>query len=407
MACTKLVVATGLPPRPLPVSLDPTTLIFLNVANLLAMSLALPLVMGQNLSPAAHNARASLMINGAAWLALILAGFWREQWPDWLLSSVAMGLLSFSNWLIYRALSHWLGPRPLGRLLLVLVLATPLGYALSFGSYPVRVGWANLLIAGQLLILARAALLPVNREFGQGSWRFLLFGCVGLMAILTALRGILGAWFTELYPFFRAPTPVNLTALVAANVTLVLGNIAILAAWREEAQQKLRTLVITDALTGLSNRNGWAEQADRSLRYAQRHRYPLSLLMIDLDHFKRINDTYGHDAGDAALVFFGSVLRRCQRAGDVNARLGGEEFCVLLAHADTAAAHAFDQRLRAELARPEAQAAPYTLDFSAGHALCSGQHETLETLMARADAALYRAKHAGRGQMVSADAPAA
>lgn len=400
---TKLAVASGLPPRSQPVSLDPTTLIFLNVANLLAMSLALPLVMGQNLSPAAHNARASLMINGAAWLALIFAGFWREQWPDWLLSSVAMGLLSLSNWLVYRALSHWLGPRPLGRLLLVLVLATPLGYALSFGSYPVRVGWANLLIAGQLLILARAALLPVNREFGQGNWRFLLFGCVGLMAILTALRGILGAWFTELYPFFRAPTPVNLTALVAANVTLVLINIAILAAWREEAQHKLRTLVVTDALTGLVNRNGWAEQADRALRYAQRHGYPLSLLMIDLDHFKRINDTYGHEAGDAALVFFGGLLKQCQRAGDVNARLGGEEFCVLLAHADTAAAQAFDHRLRAELAKAAPQAIHFNLDFSTGHALCRDRHETLESLMARADAALYGAKHAGRGHMVSAE----
>jgi diguanylate cyclase (GGDEF)-like protein len=388
------------------VQLDPTTLIVLNVANLLAMSLALPLVMGQDLSPAARSARASLMINGAAWLALILAGFWREQWPDRLLSSVAMGLLSFSNWLIYRALSHWLGPRPLGHLLLLLVLATPLGYALSFGSYPVRVGWANLLIAGQLLILARAALLPVNREFGKGNWRFLLFGCVGLMAVLTALRGILGAWFTELYPFFRAPTPVNLTALVAANVTLVLGNIAILAAWREEAQHKLRTLVITDALTGLLNRNGWAEQADRALRYAQRHGYPLSLLMIDLDHFKRINDTYGHEAGDGALVFFGGLLRQCQRAGDVNARLGGEEFCVLLAHADTAAAQAFDRRLRTELAKAAPQAIHFSLDFSTGHALCRDRHETLESLMARADAALYGAKHAGRGHLVSAETQA-
>lgn len=383
--------------------LDPTTLIFLNAANLLAMSMALPLVMGQNLSPAAHNARASLMISAAAWLALILAGFWRERWPDQMLSTIAMGLLSFSNWLVHRALNHWLGPRPLGRLLLLLVLATPVGYALSFGSYPVRVGWANLLIAGQLLILARATLLPTRTEFGQGNWRFLMFGCVSLMAVLTATRGILGAWFTELYPFFRAPTPVNLAALVAANVTLVLGNIAILAAWREEAQQQLRTLVITDPLTSLFNRNGWAEQAGRALRYAQRHDYPLSLLMIDLDHFKRINDTYGHEAGDAALVFFGSLLKRCQRAGDVNARLGGEEFCVLLAHADTAAARAFDERLRAELTQTAPQTLHFALDFSTGHALRQGKDETLEALMSRADAALYRAKHAGRGHLVSGD----
>ena len=150
--------------------LDPTTLIFLNVANLLAMSMALPLVMGQNLSAGAHHARLSLMVNASAWLALIFAGFWREQWPDWLLSTLAMALLSLCNCLIFRALSHWLGPRPLGRLLWVLVIATPIGYALSFQNYAVRVGWANLLIAAQLLILARATLWPRN-EFGRGAWR--------------------------------------------------------------------------------------------------------------------------------------------------------------------------------------------------------------------------------------------
>jgi diguanylate cyclase (GGDEF)-like protein len=384
------------------VQLDPSTLIFLNVANLLAMSMALPLVMGQNLSPGAHSARLSLMVSACAWLALIFAGFWRERWPDWLLSSLAMALLSYSNWLVYRALTYWLGPRPLRLPLLVLVVAVPVGYALSFHSYTVRVGWANLLIAAQLLIVARATLQPQNPQAGQDGWRYLMLGCVSVMAVFTATRGILGAWFTELYPYFRAPVPVNLAALVAANVSLVLGNIALLAAWRQEAQQQLRTLVITDALTGLLNRGGWTERAGKALRHAQRHQQPLGLLMLDLDHFKRINDTHGHEAGDEALQYFGTLLQRCQRAGDVSARLGGEEFCVLLTQAGPDAAMAFDRRLRAELARREGEARSYVIDFSSGHAQYHPQ-DTLETLTARADAALYRAKHAGRGHLVSAD----
>ena len=383
--------------------LDPTTLIFLNVANLLAMSIALPLVMGQNLSKGARAARLSLMVNASGWLVLLLSGFWRGSWLDWLLSTLAMGLLGLSNCLVFRALSYWLGPRPLGRLLWVLVLLMPLGYALSFQSYPVRVGWSNLLLAAQLLILARATLRP-HKDFGQGAWRYLFFGCVSMMAVFTATRGIQGAWFTELYPYFRAPTPVNLAALVAANVTLVLGNIAILAAWREEVQQELRLLVITDALTGLLNRAGWTERADKALRHAQRHGQPLALLMLDLDHFKRINDTYGHEAGDEALTFFGALLQRCQRAGDVGARLGGEEFCVLLTQAGPDAALAFDRRLRAELAQGMSQTRAQRLDFSAGHAQFTPQ-DTLDSLMARADAALYRAKHAGRGHLASADLP--
>jgi diguanylate cyclase (GGDEF)-like protein len=385
------------------VQLDPSTLIVVNFANLLAMSLTLPMVMGQNPSPAARDARWALVINGAAWVALIISGIWFGQWPDWLFSSIAMGLLSASYWLMYRALTNWLGPRPLGTILLALVVAMPLGYALSFGSYPVRVGWANLLTAAQLLILARATLWPRKTGFGRRSWRWLMCACFAVMAGFTATRGVLGAWFTELYPYFRAPTPVNIAALVAANITLVLGNIAVLAAWREEADQALRALVMTDSLTGLLNRNGWGEQARRALAHAQRHGQPLSLLMIDVDHFKQINDTHGHEGGDDALRFFGELIRRCQRAGDVSARLGGEEFCVLLTHADTQAAQAFDRRLRAQLAHGTPTTLGFAMDFSSGHALCKSTHELLEALMARADAALYHAKHGGRGHLVCDD----
>jgi len=381
--------------------LDPTTLIVINVANLLMMAAALPLIMGQHLSPAAAKGRLSLILNAGVWICMLLSTLWRGESPDLLLSTLAMALISASQWTLYRALENWLGRRPLRRLLALLAWLMPIGYALSFSRYEVRVGWANLLLAAQLLIVARACLYPVNREFGRASWRYPLAGCLLAMAALTAARGILGAWFTELYPYFRAPTPVNIVALVGANMSLVLGTMTIMAAWREEAEQQLRQLAITDPLTGVLNRNGWAEQAERVLRHAQRRREPLSLLMLDLDHFKQINDQHGHEAGDEALRFFGQVLLCCRRSGDVIARLGGEEFCVLLANADTAATLAFDQRLRTELERTAPDILPFTMNFSAGHALCSGRHETLDTMVARADAALYVAKAAGRGRLVS------
>lgn len=386
--------------------LDPSTLIFINIADLLAMSLALPLVMGLNLSRAASHVRTSLMLKAGAWVLLALTTRLAGQWLEPVLATLALALMSLSHVLIFRALSLWLGPRPMGRLLVVLAVATPIGFALSFHNYPVRVAWISLTLAGQLLIQARATLLPAADSNSRGGWRYLLFGCLFLMAVLMAFRGLFGAFFPELSPSFTTPSPIIALTLVAANVALVLGNIALLAAWREEAQQQLRTLVVTDTLTGLLNRNGWSEQANQALRYAQRHGFPLSLLMFDLDHFKRINDTHGHEVGDTALAFFGGLLRQCLRAGDVNARLGGEEFCVLLVHADTAAAQAFDQRLRAALAQAAPQAIPCTIDFSTGHALCGGKDETLESLMARADTALYRAKNAGRSQLVSAEAPA-
>ena len=379
--------------------LDPTTLIVINVANLLVMGGALPFIMGQGLSTAAAWGRRSLMLNAAAWICMLLSTVWHGLSPNLLLSTLAMALVCVSQWALYRALENWLGRRPLRRLMLVLVWAMPIGYALSFTSYEIRVGWANLLLAAQILIVARACLYPMNRDFGRPSWRYPLFGCLVVMAALTAARGILGAWFTELYPYFRAPTPVNLAALVGANMALVLGALTMLAAWREEAEQQLRLQAITDPLTGLLNRNGWTEQAERALRRAQRHQHPVSLLLIDLDHFKRINDAHGHEVGDEVLRGFGRVLLQCQRTGDVCARLGGEEFCVLLIKADTAAAHAFDQRLRQALAQPGAL--PQPLGFSAGHTLCRSDEATLEPATARADVVLYQAKATGRGRLVS------
>lgn len=379
--------------------LDPTTLIFINVANLLVMGGALPIIMGQGLSTAAAWGRRALILNAGAWICLLVATAWSSLLPDLLLSTLAMTLICASQWSHYRALENWLGRRPLRRPLLVLAWIMPIGYALSFSSYEIRVGWANLLLAAQLLIVARACLYPMNRDFGRTSWRYPLFGCLVVMAAFTAARGVMGAWFTELYPYFHAPTPVNLAALVGANMALVMGALTILGAWREEAEQQLQRLAVTDPLTGLLNRNGWAAQTENALRRAQRRSQPLSLLLLDLDHFKQINDIHGHETGDEVLRRFAQVLQQCLRTGDVCARVGGEEVCVLLCNADAAAAHAFDQRLRAGLAQPAVL--PLPVGFSAGHTLCQHDEATLDQAMARADAALYRAKGAGRGRLVS------
>ena len=133
-----------------------------------------------------------------------------------------------------------------------------------------------------------------------------------------------------------------------------------------------------------------------------RHHLPLALLMLDLDHFKRINDSHGHEGGDAALRLFGATLLQTRRLSDVVARIGGEEFAVLLPHADRAAACVFDQRLRASLAEQAQPALGFGLDFSSGLALLTElQGETLAQWMTRADSALYQAKSQGRGRLMS------
>lgn len=380
--------------------LDPLTLVTINAANQMLLATVLPFIMGQRLSPAARHARQSLIVQAAGWMALIASTQWYGLWPDRLLSTLAMACIGYGQWLMHRALCGWLGPRPLGRLLWYLMLALPVGYALSFQSYPLRVGWANGLIALQCVIVARATLWP--RSGLGGHWRWVIFGCLSTMAAFTLGRGVLGAFFTELYPRFLAPHPINIASLLAANVCQVLGNVALLVGWREEAETQLRQLAMTDHLTGTLNRHGWNSFAMPVLDHARRHRQPLALLAIDLDHFKQVNDERGHEAGDQALALMGRLLRECQRSSDLVARLGGEEFCLLLPMADAAAGRSLDQRLRERLAAAAPQALGFTLNYSAGLAVLDATDHHIDSLLGRADSALYQAKRQGRGQLVVA-----
>lgn len=382
-------------------TLDIRTLLAVNAANLLLMASTLPFIMGRRLSPAAAHARASLVVQALGWVAIILSGVWIHQWPDPVLSTLSIACTSAGQWLAFQALQGWLGPRRGRTLLLSVVVLTPIGYALTFHSYPIRVGWSNLMLALQLLIVCQATLRPVS-QLG-GAWRWVIFGCTLTMAAFTAARGVMGAFFTELYPSFQAPHPVNLMAMLAANVTLVLGNLAVLVAWHEEAEAQLREQAHTDGLTGLLNRHGWDERAPTLFDQARRHANPLALIMLDLDYFKHINDTQGHEVGDQVLRMLGGVLQKNRRSSDLAARLGGEEFALLLPQTDKTAAFLFEQRLRQALQDAGQSQPQLAVNYSAGLAMLRESDDALSTLMVRADGGLYQAKHQGRGCLVVVD----
>ena len=375
--------------------LDFLTLMAVMATNLFMISAALPLIMGRGVSRAARHVQASLLLQAVAWAAIIASS---SLW-DQALSTLSIACNAAAQWMLYRALEEWLGPRPLPRLLLVLVIAAPLGYTLGFGHYAWRVGWANFLMAAILCIVARATLAPVVEA--NLRWRSLLLGCLLTSAAFTLARGMLGA-FTDQYPSFRTPHPVNLAAAVATNVSLVLGTVALLVAWRAEAEQKLRTLAMTDGLTGLLNQRSFAQQGASLLAHAARHQLPVTALMLDVDHFKQINDTRGHEAGDRALQLFARLLGDTCRSGDLIGRLGGEEFGVLLLHNSAPAGMAFDRRLRRRLHAASVTELGFALDYSAGLATPAPGETDLAALMARADRALYEAKTAGRGRLMTA-----
>ncbi|MEO1482041.1 MAG: diguanylate cyclase [Myxococcota bacterium] len=175
---------------------------------------------------------------------------------------------------------------------------------------------------------------------------------------------------------------------------------------RDELRQKaeqLELLTVTDELTGLSNRRHFFQRLETEIVRGDRRSTPVGFLMLDLDHFKSINDTYGHQGGDAVLVGVGAVLKRAVRPYDVPARYGGEEFCVLLP--DTTADQAMEvaERLRKSIetldVHHEQKRIPVTV--SIGVSSAEGEPVDAKALVKRADQALYVAKSNGRNQAVN------
>lgn len=160
-----------------------------------------------------------------------------------------------------------------------------------------------------------------------------------------------------------------------------------------------------DALTGLHNRHRFEEDLAQRVSESRRYGSTCAVLLIDIDHFKLINDTYGHQAGDSVLCALADVLRTCTRESDVPARLGGDEFIVLLPHASLDQARACASKLFEKVQNlcPTYQGWSLPVSISIGVAACPQHGAVAEALVTSADDALYRAKRAGRGQICVQD----
>jgi diguanylate cyclase (GGDEF)-like protein len=169
----------------------------------------------------------------------------------------------------------------------------------------------------------------------------------------------------------------------------------------KRVEADLRNLAARDALTGLSNRRDFVEQANRLFGDGYRRGRPAALVLFDIDHFKRINDTYGHPAGDDVLRQVARVCAGLLRPTDLFARWGGEEFIQMLSNRDMAGAARIAERLRQALAEMKviSGAACIELTASFGLAIDDGTSGSLDDLIERADRALYRAKQAGRNRI--------
>ena len=231
---------------------------------------------------------------------------------------------------------------------------------------------------------------------------------LGLAAAALLLLGAASRWLTLTDPFHF---PAEVEALNLAYTTVVLAGVALLAMrvtqLREQHQQqrtelqqaltRISELATRDELTGLPNRRAILDQLATETARQVRKKLPLAIALIDLDHFKRINDAHGHAGGDQVLRGFAHRVESELRGGDVMARWGGEEFLLMLPDTSIEAAQLCLQRLRDRLrASPFNEVAPgLQLTFSAGVTGCLGQGD-IDSAIERADQAMYRAKEAGR-----------
>jgi diguanylate cyclase (GGDEF)-like protein len=222
------------------------------------------------------------------------------------------------------------------------------------------------------------------------------------------------------------PVPPPIVAPIAAHGrelgTLTIEDDTPSRAWEEEELRMVQTVAdhlavgigharlfrhieeqaITDELTGVFNKRYLTDRLEREIQFAERSGHPVSLVLFDLDHFKTLNDTYGHLAGDAALRFIGQTMRNVVRTVDVCARYGGEEFAIIMPSTDRDSAGLVAERLRSAISsKPLERSGHLTASF--GVSTYPGTAESVEALIDEADRALYAAKVGGRDRVRAFD----
>jgi diguanylate cyclase (GGDEF)-like protein len=203
-------------------------------------------------------------------------------------------------------------------------------------------------------------------------------------------------------PEMMQPVPIANMGLMALTI-LAFSHIYEIT--REQSESRLLKMAQTDALTGLANRARLSDVFEQERKRSLRDGTPLAVLMLDLDHFKRVNDQYGHEAGDLALRHVASNLQASLRATDLATRLGGEEFAILLTNTTASQAHRVADKIRHAIATTPVpyQGQSIRLTISGGVAQFGPDGTDLRSLIGRADQYLYHAKDSGRNRIISSD----
>jgi len=350
----------------------------------------------------AHWMAAALAV--AAGLSLILQ---RGVWPPFLTLVVANLGIMFGVVLVRRGMQIFLRIRVTDRehaFVLGLDAALLLTFVvLSDAHSKIAVIGASVPIAWSLLRASYESHRALRREGAVATARVVATP-LALLGLLFAVRAVAGMFAPEIAARpLHEPNAFNGVVVLAFMLVGLMVNLVLALMVVGRLVTRLQQLSERDALTGLLNRRALVPLLQREVGRLRRYGETYALLMIDIDHFKNINDSHGHAAGDAALVKLADVLREAAREVDHIVRLGGEEFCILLPHSELDGAMHLACRVHAAVRDADWREFDRSVTISVGVAVAQSPEETPQAVLVRADQALYRAKNAGRDQVVLAE----
>jgi diguanylate cyclase (GGDEF)-like protein len=386
-----------------------------DVRTALFLGAFLTLLIGLLLLAVRHQFAAALQPSLRWWILATLAhplGFLliglRALAPDWLSTVASNTLIGLSFAAFAISLRVFNGsPQRRARLYSLVVATFVLAswYTYADPDEALRIGTVSMLYA---LLLGSSA----RSIYRRGQARTAIAHVTGAMFLLgtavMAWRGMVYMFMPDAIPASAfVATPLQIAAYAAGGLLPVVSTIGFLLMCTEFNQQELARAASLDYLTGICNRRAIEDLATRSIAASRRHGVPMAMMIVDVDHFKRINDEFGHQAGDAALIETVQRIRDSLRSEDLVGRLGGEEFVAVMPSTDAASALAAAERMRCAFAdRPmRIGERELLITVSIGVAVLDAQDQAYSQLLRRADRAMYAAKTAGRNKVMLDGSP--
>lgn len=326
----------------------------------------------------------------------------RDRVPDWLSIIVANSLLLIAFVHLIAAL-HVYNRKPLRLPLMIAIMAvTVVGEILLTYVWPSMYGRICLisLVIALLCGFGIRAIYYRDDAITRPEHMVAIMLLVGILIMLARVIWIPDPGMLSL----TASTPMQGIVFTYASLMPVITTSGFLLMCGERLNKDLTRLAMLDPLTGVFNRRTMTEMADKAIAASKRHGRALSLLILDIDHFKRINDQFGHEAGDLALCRLVELVQEVMHESDVLARIGGEEFVLILPDSDERAAVDFAERIRRRLNDANFSISGWAvpLRVSIGVGTLGPEISNLETLLRETDHAMYEAKRSGRDRVVAA-----